>query len=158
MKIELHFSKSKMQLKRIWKSITFFKGRQKFIKGKRKVWLDDLLLILKSAWNAILKSLVNKCNFTFSLQMMMISGSHNTKQTFFLRIPNTFANHYPSSFFSFYLKEHYYTVHGIGEAKEKMGQNLWGEEEEAVTKALKIHNLWVGQRGWSLPKNWVKRG
>ena len=70
---------------------------------------------------------LHKCNFTFSLQMMMISGSHNTKQTFFLRIPNTFANHYPSSFFSFYLKEHYYTVHGIGEAKEKMGQNLWGE-------------------------------
>ena len=96
---------------------------------------------------------LHKCNFTFSLQMMMIWGSHNTKQTFFLRIPNTFANHYPSSFFSFYLKEHYYTVHGIGEAKEKMGQNLWGEE--AVTKALKIHNLWVGQR---LPKNWVKRG
>ena len=82
---------------------------------------------------------LHKCNFTFSLQMMMIWGSHNTKQTFFLRIPNTFANHYPSSFFSFYLKEHYYTVHGIGEAKEKMGQNLWGEE--AVTKALKIHNL-----------------
>ena len=101
---------------------------------------------------------LHKCNFTFSLQMMMIWGSHNTKQTFFLRIPNTFANHYPSSFFSFYLKEHYYTVHGIGEAKEKMGQNLWGEEEEAVTRALKIHNLWVGQRGWSLPKNWVKRG
>ena len=75
-----------------------------------------------------------------------------------LSIHNTFSNHYPSCFFSFTFKEHYYTVHGIGEAKEKMGQNLWGEEEEAVTRALKIHNLWVGQRGWSLPKNWVKRG
>ena len=83
-----------------------------------------------------------------------------------MSIHNTFSNHYPSCFFSFTFKEHYYTVHGIGEretkAKEKMGQNLWGEtrgeEEEAVTKALKIHNLWVGQRRWSLPKNWVKRG
>ena len=39
-----------------------------------------------------------------------------------------------------------------------MGQNLWGEEEEAVTKALKIHNLWVGQRRWTLTKNWLKKG
>ena len=50
-----------------------------------------------------------------------------------MRIPNTFANHYPPSFFSFYLKEHYYTVHGIGEretkAKEKWDK-IFGERLE----------------------------
>ena len=62
-----------------------------------------------------------------------------------LSIHNTFSNHYPS-FFSFTFKEHYYTVHGIGEKKRRKQRKKWDKifgdgEKEAVTKALKIHNL-----------------